>query len=66
MSKIPRLLTPEEVIKVKRVDSIGIKVKVKTILNDIEFEIAADEAMELRDQLDKAIWGDDSERQLGV
>jgi hypothetical protein len=56
---IPKLPTPEEVIHVEKDGIAGVKVTVKTIPNGTEFEIAVDEAMELRDQLDNAIWGDD-------
>lgn len=59
MEPAPRLPSPEDVISVSRLDDIVVKVVVKTIMGDVEFQIGADEALELRDQLDKAIWRDD-------
>lgn len=49
------LRPPEEVISVSR-ENIVVTVRVQTILGEVKFQIGEDEALELRDQLDKVIW----------
>lgn len=60
--KIPILRPPEEVITVSR-DGLVVTIKVQTILEEVVIQIGEDEALELRDQIDKEVWRKDAGNQ---